>query len=232
MTFTPGRLDTAPSCGSPCVEFIVASGQIGFGAVLAFAGARQLAGNRDIPLIVDSPGGYLFGARTIARLMRMSGMTVIVARAFPTCGAPADPCGETDRAAGMRTYRLAAGGKCASACTIMVAGATRRIAAEGARFGVHQSSLDKDSGSARFASRMGLKEEEINETNLTGMVEWFAEYGVDPELGRRARKTPPEKMDWLNLREARDYRLVNAGVEDLAGDHPMLSLALGALHRR
>ena len=80
MTFTLGRLDRSPDCGAPCAQFIVADGQIEQFSSFSYLLARKRTGDRDLPVLLTSPGGYVAGADRIARVWRKLGVTVIVVK--------------------------------------------------------------------------------------------------------------------------------------------------------
>lgn len=215
MTFTPGRLDGSPACGGPCAEFIVASGEITHLTSLRYLWARKLTGDRDLPVILESPGGFLIGATATARLWRRLGVAVIVARAMPSCGSgAARPCPAADLPHGVRSFALTGeGARCASACPIMLAGAVRRMTAPGARLGVHSSRFDEDTALGRAVTSMGVTQEELRQNTEEDLVGLFEELGVDPELARRSSRTPHRSMDWLSPEEVRAYRLINADLD-------------------
>lgn len=227
MTFTPGRLDGSPACGAACAEFLVAKGEIDRLTSLRFLVARKRIGDRDLPVILESPGGYLLGATLTARLWRKLGVTAIVAKAAPACGPSGPrPCPAQDIADGVVTYRLAGGARCASACPVLFAGAVTRIAGPGAWFGVHSSRVDLDSAVGRFATNLGATQKNMAKHAERDLVSAFQEFGVDPALARRYGRTPAESMDWLNPNETLRYRLVTDPEE--ARLPPRLAAALKA----
>ncbi|MGL4974166.1 MAG: hypothetical protein ACRC56_02645, partial [Bosea sp. (in: a-proteobacteria)] len=99
MTFTLGRLDGSPDCGVPCAQFIVAEGHIEQFSSFSYLIARKRAGDRDLPVLLNSPGGYIMGADRLARIWRKLEVTAIVAEATTVCE-------------GLSALRKLAGGSC------------------------------------------------------------------------------------------------------------------------
>lgn len=233
MSFTLGRLEATPACGGKCAEFIVAKGEIGFNSVIKYLGARGLSGDRNLPIILESPGGYIGAAQILARVWRLQGATVIVARAQPTCALAGGSliCNPLDRGDGVRTFALEAAGDCASACIILLASGVLRLATPKARLGVHQIRFDKNSDAIRFAEALGTSEKEVQRSSMDSYAAALSGYGVDPILGERAWQTPSSSVDWFNREVAKGYRLINATTRDLA-DHPALAEILSHLEHR
>lgn len=233
LNFTLGRLEATPACGGKCAEFIVAKGEIGFDAVIKYLGARGLSGDRNLPVVLESPGGFLTGAQMLARIWRHQGVTVIVARVQPTCGhSGAGPsCAPVDKADGVRTFAFEAAGDCASGCIILLASGTKRLAVPKARLGVHHASLDQKSDATKFAKSMGVDGAQVEKDIMERYKATLVDFGIAPELGERAARTPAASMDWFSRDVAKGYRLVNAMPGNLA-DHPALLEILGHLEPR
>lgn len=226
MSFTLGRLTSSPACGAQCAEFIVAQGEIRLGSLLHFLGKRRLAGDRDLPLIISSNGGIMDGAQFLAQALRLTKATVIVANASATCihGAKKNPCNPADKADGIQTFTLKAQGVCASACTLLFAGATKRIAATDARFGVHRPGyVSHVNGSTQIKTEQELERKMIDRY-LYKVGNIFAEFGVDSDLMRRAALTSSDKMDWLSLADASKYNLVNASIYEVSGNPKLVQI--------
>jgi hypothetical protein len=235
MSFTLGRLEGTKPCGGACADFIVATGEVGHAASLRYLLARKFAGDRDIPVLLASPGGYAFGALALGRVWRRLEVTVIVAAAQPTCGPGGSgqrACDPADRAHGVQTFRLTGQrAECASACPVMLAGATRRIAGPRSRIGVHRSAFDEDSALGRAVAASGTTQEAMAKDAARDLETFFAEMGVDPELARRSLRTSHDDMDWLSQAEADAYKVFNTRSEDAALS-PALRAALQTAPRR
>ncbi|WP_425329981.1 hypothetical protein [Terrirubrum flagellatum] len=224
MRFTPGRLRIAGACETDCAQFIAADGEIGFGSAIAFLLARKMAGERDLPVLLNSPGGYVVGATNLGRMWRRFNVTVIIARATPVaCGEPG-PCEEK----GVKLFDVSLEkAECASACPFALAGAMVRIAPPGVSIGVHETHVDETSAVGKTL-RAALTEAERKQAHAESQADieaFLKEMGVDAELGRRAMKTSYEKVDWLSADDVARYRLSTAGVEAITSP-PGLSVAL------
>lgn len=211
MTFKLGRLPGSKACGQDCVDFIVAEGEIGFGSGVAYLLARKRIGDRPVPVLLNSPGGYVVGATNLARLWRRLGATVIIARAdIRPCGGAGEACSPEDEAAGVGVYDVtAAKSECASACPFALSGAITRIAPEGANVGVHESYIDESEGLGKAVSGVLSEAEKASARRESEQeLEAFAtEMGIDPEIARRGMKTAHNSMDWLSAADVERYRL-------------------------
>ncbi|MFY8115213.1 MAG: hypothetical protein ACOVOC_13405 [Rhabdaerophilum sp.] len=227
MTFTLGRLDSAPACGAPCAQFIVARGEISHGSAFGYFYARKRAGDRDLPVILDSPGGFVAGATFLARKWRELEVTAIVAAAEPTCrwGGNGRACDPRDADGRVQTFSLVSGGRCASACPMLLAGAVRRLAMSDARFGVHRPAINKESTAGRIALSLGGDDARLQKRIDDDLPDHFQAMGIDPRLAERYHATPNETMDWFPVAEARALGLINALPAEVAG-HPALPKAL------
>lgn len=219
MSFTLGRLEGAPACGAACAQFVVARGQITHGTAFNYFYIRKLSGDRNLPVILESPGGNVMTATFLAGKWREMGLTVIIAHAEATCrwGGNGRACDPKDLAGKVQTFRLAKGAECASACPMLYAGATTRLAMPDAKFGVHSPAIDPNSTFGKLASSMGETDNRHSERYRSELPDHFEQMGVSPALGRRYLETPNDKMDWLSVAEARQFGLVNAQPADLAG---------------
>lgn len=217
MSFTLGRLDSAPACGARCAQFIVASGKITHATAFGYFYARKLAGDRDLPVILESPGGVVVSATFLASKWRELGVTVIVAKAEATCrwGGAGRACDPRDSEGKVRTFRLVRGAECASACPLLLAGGVRRLAMSDAKFGVHRPAIDPNSTLGQLAIRLGADDEDKANRDRDDLPAHFSAMGVDPALGRRYLDTAHDGMDWFGLEEARRFTLINAQPADL-----------------
>ena len=138
MTVTLVRGD-APGCGADCPEWLALTGVIGPGTPALFSAALARLGRRNVPVLVDSPGGAVQGAMAMGRMVRARGMTVAVAGTGLDDCAPADRACAARRRAGERPGFVAGGiAACASACVLVLAAGTERSVGENSFVGVHQ----------------------------------------------------------------------------------------------
>lgn len=115
---------------------------------------------------LDSPGGSVSAAADLAERIRNRGMTTVV---------------EADA-------------KCASACFMLFAAGTQRIAGATARIGVHSASLDGEETSGS----LGMS---------TLMARYCGLFGVPPAILGKMVITTPETMTWLSAADLRSMQV-------------------------
>jgi Clp protease len=124
---------------------------------------RLPAGQQIALVVLNSPGGAVLAGRDMARFLRTRGVPVMVPK----------------------------NGVCASACFLLFAAATTKIAEPGARIGVHSASV---SGGRENTDTLGI---------TTLMAREAAAYGVPPAITGRMVTTKPGDMAWLTPDELR-----------------------------
>lgn len=138
MTVTLVRSD-APDCGADCPEWLALTGVIGPGTPALFSAALARLGRRNLPVLIDSPGGAVPAAMAMGRAIRSRRMTVAVAGTSLGDCAPADRACMARRRTGERPGFVAGGvAACASACVLVLAAGTERAVGERSYVGVHQ----------------------------------------------------------------------------------------------
>ncbi len=189
MTVTLVRGD-APSCGADCPEWLALTGVIGADTPARFSAALARLGRRDVPVLVDSPGGAVEAAMAMGRAIRARRMTVAVA------GTGFDDCAAADRACAARRRPgerpgFVAGGiaACASACVLILAAGTERSVGEHSFVGVHQmivhQTLTRVMNYFRVMRRMvNGRPVEVSRTLI----------GTRPISSRQVQKAAPETM--------------------------------------
>ncbi|MET0605802.1 MAG: hypothetical protein ABWZ80_05055 [Beijerinckiaceae bacterium] len=220
MSFALGRLPQSPACGPACVDFIVADGEIGFASALAYLLARKRIGDRDVPVLLNSPGGYVAGATNLGRMWRKLGVTVVVASAEQRpCGAAGSAkCNPADEQSGVQVFDISIGNsECASACPFALAGATARISPPGASIGIHETYVDTSEGVGRALENMLSPEEKERARRETEreLALYAEEMGIDPEIASRSMKTRHSSMEWLPHADVARYRLTTGGITSL-----------------
>lgn len=217
MTFTHGRLPSTAPCGLPCTDFIVADGMIGLMSSFSYLIANKMLGEKSVPVLIDSPGGNLLGADSLAQMFRRLGVTVIVARARErACGPKTrQPCHPLDVAAGVRVFDVADRAECESACPFAVMGGTVRIVPPRARIGLHSPTLDEDSlvGGALLAIDPDARKTAA-ETDFEDLASIARPMGIDEAIVTRALKTTHAKMDYLSRADIQLYRLSTTSLPD------------------
>jgi hypothetical protein len=129
-----------PGCEPTCPEWISAEGTIVRESPAQFKKLLKTIGKRRLPVVVTSPGGDVDAALALGRLIRARRLEVAVGKTrFIGCQPQQKDCREND-GKGARYIGIAysGGAYCNSACPLMFAGGTRRVAGQWAYLGVHQ----------------------------------------------------------------------------------------------
>ncbi|WP_062012020.1 hypothetical protein [Aureimonas sp. AU4] len=157
---------------------LAAVGRIDPGTAERLRAALDGAGGEGVTrLVLHSPGGSVEDALAMGRLVRERGIETRV---------PAD-------------------GYCASACPLVFAGGTARMAGEGAWIGVHQVYAADPSTALRDVDRS------IGDiqTTTARCQQLLVDMGVDPRLWIHAMETPAAELYVLTPEELRAFRLVS-----------------------
>jgi hypothetical protein len=130
-------------CEPQCPEWISAEGKIEVASVEQFRKVFKSLGQRNVPILIHSPGGRVDAAITIGRMIRQRQMDVAVFRTrFEPCVAASHGCGTVARVnpgtKDVRGHPDTPIAGCASACPIILAGGRHRIVSPWAQVGVHQ----------------------------------------------------------------------------------------------
>lgn len=128
-----------PICEPICPQWIAADGEITHRTAKDFEAILKKAGNLNLPLLINSPGGSVEQAMEMGRIIRKRNMTVEVARTgYLRCGPRDKRCKPEDKSGVRNGYANTIGAYCNSACPLVLAGGVRRIASPIAAVGVHQ----------------------------------------------------------------------------------------------
>lgn len=130
----------APGCEPTCPEWISAEGTIEAGTPVLFKSTLKALGGRELPVVVDSPGGNVDAALMLGRLIRQNKLDIAVGKTwFVGCQPDVEDCREKDgKDARYFGNPYAGGAICNSACPLMFAGGIRRVVGQWAYLGVHQ----------------------------------------------------------------------------------------------
>ncbi|MDP2121633.1 MAG: hypothetical protein Q8K28_17180 [Hoeflea sp.] len=216
-----------PSCEPDCPEWIAADGDIVADSADAFRAILTKAGDRKLPLLINSLGGRVDVAVTMGRLIRERAMTVEVARTdYLTCEPWDEKC-EPDLRDG--TYKGRANtsfGICNSACPLVLAGGSRRIASPLSRIGVHQtvttqekyrdiyrSTSRKLSDGTVVTEKEHVERQKIGTVTTTEMTEalrrelesYLVSMDIKPALIDLMQSTPPDDIRYLNDQELKAF---------------------------
>lgn len=129
---------SAPGCEPNCPEWIAAEGTIEAGTPRLLKRLLKTLGGRQLPIVVNSPGGNVDAALQLGRMIRKARLDIAVGTTeFSGCSPEMKNCRDSDEApyAGVA---YDSGAMCNSACPLMFAGGIRRVVGEWAFLGVHQ----------------------------------------------------------------------------------------------
>ncbi|MGX8007705.1 hypothetical protein ACVDG8_001195 [Mesorhizobium sp. ORM8.1] len=131
---------SAPGCEPNCPEWISAEGTIEAGTPALFKRTLKTLGRRQLPIVVNSPGGNVDAALQLGRMIRKARLDIGVgATMFYGCEPQMKNCRVNDgKGADYFGFTYAMGAMCNSACPLMFAGGIRRVVGDWAYLGVHQ----------------------------------------------------------------------------------------------
>jgi hypothetical protein len=230
MRFVKVRGDNA-ACRPDCPEWISAEGKIVTGSADALERTLDAAGDRRLPIVINSAGGAVDDAMAMGRLIRARRLAVVVAHTTITpCATGAKTCDEAKGAADAR------GAYCASACTLALAGGVERYVSPQSYIGVHQmtevirqTQVKKlyKVNYLRFAGiKLELSRHFVGEQKSTtiaklaaddsvdyDVADYFAEMGVADPVMKLTMTTPPRSIHWMSADELRLSHLATAWVD-------------------
>lgn len=131
---------SATGCEPNCPEWISAEGAIEAGTPAKLKRILKTLGRRQLPIIVNSPGGNVGAALQLGRIIRKNKLDIAIGTtSFTECWPGAVGC-PADDGKGAAHFGMASdgGAMCNSACPLMFAGGVRRVAGGWAHLGVHQ----------------------------------------------------------------------------------------------
>ncbi|TGQ56286.1 hypothetical protein EN836_04265 [Mesorhizobium sp. M1C.F.Ca.ET.193.01.1.1] len=131
---------SAPGCEPNCPEWIAAEGTIEADTPALFRRLLKALGARQLPIVVNSPGGNVDAALQLGRTIRRAKLDIAVGTTeFSGCSPEMKNCRDDDsKAAPYLGIAYDSGAMCNSACPLMFAGGVRRVVGEWAFLGVHQ----------------------------------------------------------------------------------------------
>lgn len=131
---------SAPGCEPNCPEWISAEGTIDAGTPALLRRLLKTLGGRQLPIVVNSPGGNVDASLQLGRIVRKNKLDIAVGiTEFSGCSPGMKNCRDNDGKS--QPYSGVAhdgGSMCNSACPLMFAGGIRRVVGEWAYLGVHQ----------------------------------------------------------------------------------------------
>lgn len=204
----------ADACGRGCDTWIGAEGTFDPDSAKRLADFLTVPGRTRLPIYFHSPGGELQPSLAIGHLLREKRMTAGIGQTVP------DGCRETPRAdAACRTLMRSsrelpsrlkfATAVCASGCAYALIGASTRLIAPGAKFGVHSNRVLPRPGHLEDVRRAGAAARQAAESQSYDLLRHYVTVaGVDPALIDLATQTPHDRVYWLSREELERFGLV------------------------
>ena len=223
----------APGCEPTCPEWISAEGAISAKSPALLKAALKTIGRRNLPIVVNSPGGDVDAAIAMGRMIRKNKLDIAVGKTwFAGCEPGAKNCKEND-AKGSRyignPYVL--GSYCASACPMMLAGGTRRLVGPLAYLGVHQITTTVVQMNVQYEVRYRIvkgkkrviskkivgrkntgsyKTYEMSKAVERKLATYFKEMGVDLSVIETMKSTPASEIQQIELGDMLAMKLVTS----------------------
>ena len=174
------------ACEPTCPEWISAEGAIGAKTPALFKTMLKTLGGRKLPIVLFSVGGDADAAMAMGRQIRRAGLPVVVGRTwFVGCRPEEEDCSVNEKkGADFLGRAISYGGYCASECTLMLAGGTKRHAPDVAIL------------------RVRLKDPKMSRSAEQRVVAYLKEMGVDRGLLDLMKSSPAHNFDTAPLRAA------------------------------
>jgi hypothetical protein len=133
-----------PTCEPDCPQWISAEGEITASTPAAFRRVFKQIGNKNLPLVIRSPGGSINAAIEIGKMVRKRKMTVGVGYTlYRGCRPDEAGCKLPKEAKGIYTGSITEfDAFCNSACPMILAAGTTRLATSVAYVGLHEPKTD------------------------------------------------------------------------------------------
>ncbi|WP_457579864.1 hypothetical protein [Ensifer canadensis] len=113
-------------------------------------------GDRKLPLVLASPGGDIAAAMAIGRLVRRNGLNVAVGKTiFAGCQPDQEGCTANDNRGADYVGAAISRGRCAHACTLVLAAGVRRLAGDGTAIEAIPIVAASEAGTKRLAAYYG-----------------------------------------------------------------------------
>jgi len=238
-----------PGCEPDCSEWISAEGDIVDTTPAAVRKVLASVGKRRLPMFINSGGGSIEAAMAIGVMLRERAMDVSVTRTElePCSGAVKECAG--DGKGPLRGKANSYNAYCASACTLVLAAGTKRLAALVSHVGVHQiivyqtqiriqrtyrvtTQQNPDGGTRTHKTlikeqRLPGKTFEVNVDDRTykPIESYLAHMGIAPALIPLMEATPHTSIHWMTSAELNATQLVT---DEVGGDVLLRLVDMGA----
>ncbi len=250
--FSPMRFvvvrSSVTGCEPNCPEWISAEGAIEAGTPAKLKRILKILGRRQLPIVVNSPGGNVDAALQLGRLIRKNKLDIAVGTtSFYDCLPGVTDC-PADDGKGTAYLGIASdgGAMCNSACPLMFAGGIRRVVGRWAYLGVHQITTTyrreqvyyrttyrivhgrKKVVSTKVISRTDAgshKTYEMSKAMERKLSAYLKEMGVDRAVLETMKRTPASDIHQISLDDMATMKLVTS-------KHPVDMLTSASLCRR
>ncbi|MDB5586816.1 MAG: hypothetical protein JWP26_1786 [Devosia sp.] len=182
ITTSPDLLDDPVVIALEPGGVLTLTGTIDIGSAERFATEIAARGEYVKTIALDSPGGSVEDALTIATLIHDKGFATSVA----------------------------AGALCASSCPLVFAAGKGRLATPQSAIGVHQIYAAQLSDDPQAALRVAGAAMADAQTTTARITRFLDIVGVDPSVWVHALETPPDRLYYFTPEELTKYRLVTA----------------------
>lgn len=179
ITSTPAMLEQPLTIALQAGGVLSLTGTFDIGSADRFAAEVQARGEYIQTIALDSPGGSVDDALTIATLIHDKGYATAVA----------------------------AGALCASSCPLVFAAGATRTANSRSAIGVHQIYAAQLSGDPQSALRVAGTAMADAQTTTARITRFLATTTVDPSVWLHALETPPDRLYYFTPAELTQYRL-------------------------
>jgi hypothetical protein len=212
--------NSVPLCEPNCPEWIAAEGEITDGTPAKFREAFKRMGKKQLPIVIRSPGGSINAALEIGRMIRKRKLDVAVGSTrFEDCAPDQKSCKLPKEYKGI--YRGTAWGYygfCNSACPLILAAGTARLASVETSVGVHKPKIvwNQERVYYRETYRMVNGKKKVLKRTITSrkrgkskvsyefgkslrkkLASYYGSMGVDPAIMEDSEKADHKEMEIL-----------------------------------
>jgi hypothetical protein len=213
--------NSVPLCEPDCPEWIAAEGEITDGTPAKFRDVFKRMGKKQLPIIIRSPGGSINAALEIGKMIRKRKLDVAVGSTrFEECAPDQKSCKLQKGNKGI--YRGTAWsyyGFCNSACPLILASGTTRLASAETLVGVHKPKIvwSQERVYYRETYRMVNGKKKVLKRTVTSrkrgkdkvtfefgkqlrkkLAKYYASMGVDPAIMVDSEKAAHKDMEILH----------------------------------
>lgn len=180
--------NSSSKCEPSCPQWIDAEGEITTATPQAFRKAFKRMGKAKLPIIIRSPGGSIEAALQIGKMLRERSLTIAVGYTRFTSCSPADPaCKLPTESKGIYNGNIEEEQAfCNSACPMLMAGGTTRLASYLTSVGVHQPKITWTRQNLRYREfyRIVKGKKKVISRTLVGRINLKDKvtFGLNPRL--------------------------------------------------